>query len=67
MTYRPNCPLPVLILEQMAVKGLEALPEGLTMFNFPESHRRGIWTSNILEEVGQEIERGTREIRIIPN
>jgi putative transposase len=44
-----------------------AIPEGLTVFNFPESHRRRIRTSNLLERVSQEIKRRTRVIRIFPN
>lgn len=44
-----------------------AIPEGLTAFNFPESHWRRIRTSNMLERVSQEIKRRTRVIRIFPN
>jgi putative transposase len=44
-----------------------AIPEGLTAFNFPESHWRRIRTSNMLERVNQEIKRRTRVIRIFPN
>lgn len=44
-----------------------AIPEGLTVFNFPESHRQRIRTSNLLERVSQEIKRRTRVIRIFPN
>ncbi|MBW8009887.1 MAG: IS256 family transposase [Chloroflexi bacterium] len=44
-----------------------AIPEGLTVFNFPEEHRRRIRTSNVLERVSQEIKRRTRVIRIFPN
>ena len=44
-----------------------AIPEGLTVFDFPEGHRRRIRTGNMLERVNQEIKRRTRVIRIFPN
>ena len=44
-----------------------AIPEGLTVFDFPEGHRRRIRTSNMLERVSQEIKRRTRVARIFPN
>jgi transposase-like protein len=44
-----------------------AIPEGLTVFDFPESHRRRIRTSNMLERVNQEVKRRTRVVRIFPN
>ena len=44
-----------------------AIPEGLTVFDFPEAHRRRIRTSNMLERVSQEIKRRTRVVRIFPN
>lgn len=44
-----------------------AIPEGLTVFDFPEAHRRRIRTSNLLERVSQEIKRRTRVVRIFPN
>jgi len=44
-----------------------AIPEGLTVFDFPENHRRRIRTGNMLERVSQEIKRRTRVIRIFPN
>ncbi len=45
----------------------EAIPEGLTVFDFPESHRRRIRTSNMLERVSQEVKRRTRVVRLFPN
>ena len=42
-------------------------PQGLTVFDFPENHRRRIRTSNMLERVSQEVKRRTRVIRIFPN
>jgi transposase-like protein len=44
-----------------------AIPEGLTVFDYPEAHRRRIRTGNMLERVSQEIKRRTRVIRIFPN
>jgi len=44
-----------------------AIPEGLTVFDFPQAHRRRIRTGNMLERVSQEIKRRTRVIRIFPN
>jgi transposase-like protein len=44
-----------------------AIPEGLTVFDFPDPHRRRIRTSNMLERVSQEIKRRTRVVRIFPN
>ncbi len=44
-----------------------AIPEGLSVFDFPEEHRRRLRTSNLLERVSQEIKRRTRVIRLFPN
>jgi len=44
-----------------------AIPEGLTVFDFPATHRRRIRTGNMLERVSQEIKRRSRVIRIFPN
>ena len=43
------------------------IPEGLTVFSFPEDHRRRIRTVNSLERVCQEVRRRTRVARIFPN
>ncbi|MCB0097678.1 MAG: IS256 family transposase [Caldilineaceae bacterium] len=43
------------------------LPEGLTVFDFPESHRRLIRTTNGLERLNREIKRRTRIVGIFPN
>ena len=43
------------------------IPEGLTVFAFPEAHRRFIRTTNSLERLNQEVHRRTRVVRIFPN
>jgi putative transposase len=43
------------------------IPEGLTIFAFPEDHWRRIRTVNSLERVSQEIRRRTRVASIFPN
>ncbi len=44
-----------------------AIPEGLTVFSFPEPHRRLLRTTNGLERVNQEVKRRTRIVRLFPN
>ena len=43
------------------------VPEGLTVFAFPEPHRRLLRTTNGLERVNQEVKRRTRVARLFPN
>jgi transposase-like protein len=43
------------------------IPQGLTVFDFPASHRRRIRTSNGLERLSREIRRRTRVVSIFPN
>lgn len=45
----------------------ENVPEGLTIFDFPEDHRIRLRTTNGLERISQEIKRRTRVVRIFPN
>ncbi len=45
----------------------ENLPEGFSVFAFPEAHRRLIRTTNGLERLNQEIRRRTRVARLFPN
>jgi putative transposase len=45
----------------------ENVPEGLTVFSFPEEHRRRLRTSNILERTNKEIKRRTRVATLFPN
>lgn len=54
-------------MPQLAQWMQENISEGLTIFNFPSSHRRRIRTSNIAERVNQEIRRRSRVARIFPN
>jgi putative transposase len=43
------------------------LPEGLTVFDFPEAHRRKLRTNNGLERLNREIGRRTDVVSIFPN
>ena len=43
------------------------LPEGLTVFELPESHRKRLRTTNMLERLHEEINRRTRVARLFPN
>ncbi len=43
------------------------IPEGLTVFELPEAHRKRMRTSNPLERINKEIKRRTRVVTIFPN
>ncbi|HSG45769.1 MAG TPA: IS256 family transposase [Anaerolineales bacterium] len=43
------------------------IPEGLTVFSFPVSHRRRLRTANSLERLSREVKRRTRVVSIFPN
>lgn len=45
----------------------ENIEEALTVFNFPEKHRRLIRTVNSIERLNEEIKRRTKVARIFPN
>lgn len=45
----------------------QALPEGFTVFAFPQAHWRLLRTSNGLERLNEEIRRRTRVVGIFPN
>ncbi len=44
-----------------------SIPEGLTVFAFPEAHRRRLRTANGLERLNREIQRRVRVVSIFPN
>ena len=44
-----------------------AIPEGLVVFKFPDSHRRRMRTTNVLERLNKEIKRRTRVATLFPN
>jgi transposase-like protein len=43
------------------------VPEGLTVFELPATHRRRLRTTNMLERTNQEIKRRTRVATLFPN
>lgn len=45
----------------------ENVPEGLTVFRLPTSHRRRLRTSNMLERLNRELKRRTRVATLFPN
>ena len=45
----------------------ENIHEGLTVFDFPEEHRKKLRTTNMLERVNREIKRRTRVATLFPN
>lgn len=44
-----------------------ALPEGFSVFDLPDSHRKRMRTSNVLERINKEIKRRTRVATLFPN
>jgi len=44
-----------------------ALPEGLTVFQFPSGHQKRLRTTNLVERMNEEIKRRTRVARLFPN
>jgi transposase-like protein len=45
----------------------ENIPEGLTVFALPPSHRRRLRTTNVLERLNRELKRRTRVATLFPN
>ena len=45
----------------------ENLPQGLTVFEFPQKHRKRMRTTNPLERLHEELKRRTRVARLFPN
>lgn len=52
---------------QLAEWAATAIPEGLTVFQFPRAHHRRLRTSNMLERLSREIKRRTRVATQFPN
>jgi len=58
--YQPSAP--------KLAEWIEAnLPEALTVFRLPPSHRKRLRTSNMLERLNQELKRRTRVATLFPN
>jgi transposase-like protein len=55
------------IASDLAVWMEENIPQGLTVFSFPEKHRRRLRTTNGLERLNREIRRRTRVAVLFPN
>jgi putative transposase len=45
----------------------KALPEGFSVFDLPDNHRKRMRTTNVLERVNREIKRRTRVATLFPN
>ncbi len=58
--YRPKAP-------KLADWMERSVPEGLTVFTRPTTHRRRLRTSNMLERLNKEIKRRTRVATLFPN
>jgi putative transposase len=59
-TYQDKAP-------KLASWAANAIPEALTVFGFPEAHRRRIRTSNMVERLNKELKRRTRVATLFPN
>lgn len=59
-TYQDTAP-------KLAAWAANAIPEALTVFGFPEAHRRRIRTSNMVERLNKELKRRTRVATLFPN
>jgi len=59
-TYQDKAP-------KLASWAADAIPEALTVFGFPEAHRRRIRTSNMVERLNKELKRRTRVATLFPN
>jgi len=52
---------------KLAAWAEENLPDGFTVFAFPEAHRRRLRTSNACENVNSQIKRRTRVVGLFPS
>ena len=52
---------------KLAAWATTAIPEALTVFEFPKAHRRRIRTSNMVERLNKELKRRTRVATLFPN
>ncbi len=59
-TYAESAP-------QLVEWAQENIPEGLTVFEMPENHRRRLRTSNMIERLNREIARRTKVATLFPN
>ena len=59
-TYQDKAP-------KLASWAANAIPEALTVFGFPEAHRRRLRTSNMVERLNKELKRRTRVATLFPN
>lgn len=59
-TYEPTAPA-------LATWAESNIPEGLTVFSFPEASRRRLRTSNMCETLNSQIKRRTRVVGLFPN
>jgi putative transposase len=59
-TYEKSAP-------KLATWAEQNIPEGLTVFSFPETHRQRLRTSNMCETLNSQIKRRTRVVGLFPN
>jgi putative transposase len=53
---------------QSSTKSLDAnVADSFTVFSFPETHRRRLRTSNLMERISKELKRRTRVATLFPN